>query len=263
MATVQDGLGQFASDTLDFEVHWSHQAVMPEATVEMDEENYVAKITPIAPEGVGAGDTCDIYRLSADRPELIVQDGTFGHTYVDPYPAIGEFGGHRVVFKTVNGDYITEGNQPAWVDLGEDEGDILDIEYNIIDFDGNQVLLYYNVDLSSQWDKDFNETQYLGGSVQGDWNPAISRTGSISATTITLTDQETIRKMRELATYAGVCHVRTRDGSSYEADVQVSEDRDHEDHDKIATFTLTITRVDPEGFEGIPIEMWQAEQEEE
>lgn len=263
VATVQDGLGQFASDTLDFEVHWSHQAVVPEATVEVDEENYVAKITPIAPEGVGAGDTCDIYRLSADRPELIVQDGTFGHTYVDPYPAIGEFGGHRVVFKTANGDYITEDNQPAWVDLGEDEGDILDIEYNIIDFDGNQVLLYYNVDLSSKWDKDFNETQYLGGSVQGDWNPAISRTGSISATTITLTDQETIRKMRELATYAGVCHVRTRDGSSYEADVQVSDDRDHEDYDKIATFALTITRVDPEGFEGIPIEMWQAEQEEE
>lgn len=263
VATVQDGLGQFASDTLDFEVHWSHQAVMPEATVEVDEENHVAKITPIAPGGVEVGDTCDIYRLSADRPELIVQDGTFGHTYVDPYPAIGEFGGHRVVFKTANGDYITEDNQPAWVDLGEDEGDILDIEYNIIDFDGNQVLLYYNVDLSSKWDKDFNETQYLGGSVQGDWNPAISRTGSISATTITLTDQETIRKMRELATYAGVCHVRTRDGSSYEADVQVSDDRDHEDYDKIATFALTITRVDPEGFEGIPIEMWQAEQEEE
>lgn len=260
VATVQDGLGQSASDSLTFEVHWDHQALMPQATVEIDEDNYVAKITPIAPSGTRTGDVCDIYRLSADRPELIVQDGTFGTTYVDPYPALGEFGGHRVVFKTANGDYITEDNQMAWIDLDEDDGDILDLEYNVIDFEGTQVLLYYNVDLSSQWSKDFTETKYLGGAVQGDWNPAVSRTGSISATTITLTDQETIRKMRMLATYAGICHVRTRDGSSYSADIQVSEEREHEDYDKIATFSLTVTRVDPEGFEGVPIELWQGGQ---
>lgn len=257
VATVQDGLGQSATDTLDFEVHWTHQAVIPEATVVIDDENYVAKITPVAPTGYAAGDTCDIYRLSADRPELIVQDGVFGQTYVDPYPALGEFGGHRIVFKTSNGDYITEDNQPAWVDLGEDEGDIVESEYSIIDFDGEQILLYYNVDLSHSWSKDFIETKYLGGSVQGDWNPAVSRTGSISATAITITDQEMMRKMRRLALHTGICHVRTRDGSSYAADIQVSEDRDHDNFDKIATFALTVTRVDPEGFEGIPIEMWQ------
>lgn len=263
VATVQDGLGQSASDTLDFEVHWSHQAVVPEASVVMDEENFIARITPVAPQGYQLGDTCDIYRLSADKPELIVQDGVFGHTYVDPYPTIGEFGGHRIVYKTINGDYITEDNQPAWIDMDEDDGDILDTEYNIIDFDGERILLYYNVDLSSQWSKDIEVTEYLGGSVQGDWNPAVGRTGSISATTITITDQETIRKMRQLAVYAGQCHVRTRDGSSYAADIQVSDDRDHDDFDKIATFALTVTRVDPEGFEGIPIEMWQEEQEAE
>lgn len=263
VATVQDGLGQQASDMLEFEVHWAHQAIMPEASVEIDDEEYIAKITLTEPDGVETGDTCDIYRLSADKPELVIQGGVFGETYVDPYPALGEFGGHRVVFKTFNGDYITEDNQPAWIDLTEDEGDVLNLDYNIIDFDGDQILLYYNVDLSSQWDKDFIETKYLGGSVQGDWNPAVSRSGSISTATITITDQETIRKMRSLALYTGVCHVRTRDGSSYAADVQVSEERKHDDRDKIATFSLTVTRVDPEGFEGIPLEMWQEEQEDE
>lgn len=258
VATVQDGLGQSATDTMDFEVHWEHQAIIPEATIEMDTTNYVAKITPIALTGTQSGDVCDIYRLSADRPELIVQNGTFGNTYVDPYPAIGEMGGHRIVFKTANGDYITENNQQAWIDTDEDDGDILDIEYSIIDFDGQQLLMQYNIDLSSQWNKDFTETKYLGGSVQGDWNPAVSRTGSISATMITLTDQESIRKMRLLADHAGICHVRTRDGSSYAADVQVSEERVHEDYDKIATFSLTVTRVGPEGFDGLPIEMWGA-----
>lgn len=260
VATVQDGLGQSAEDSIDFEVHWSHQAVTPEATVVIDDENLVAKITPVAPTGALAGDTCDIYRLSADRPELIVQDATFGQTYVDPYPAIGEFGGHRVVFKTVNGDYIMDDNQIAWTDFGEEEDDILDLDYHVIDFDGTRIVLNYNVDLSSQWDKDFTETKYLGGSVQGDWNPAVSRTGSISATAITITDQDMIRDMRRLASYAGICHVRTKDGSSYAADIQVSEDRSHEDYDKIATFSMTVTRVDPERLEGLPLELWQGEQ---
>lgn len=260
VATVQDGLGQSAEDSIDFEVHWTHQAVTPEATVVIDDENLVAKITPVAPTGALAGDTCDIYRLSADRPELIVQDASFGSTYVDPYPAIGEFGGHRVVFKTVNGDYIMEDNQIAWTDFGEEEDDILDLDYHVIDFDGTRIVLNYNVDLSSQWDKDFTETKYLGGSVQGDWNPAVSRSGSISATAITITDQDMIRDMRRLASYSGICHVRTKDGSSYAADIQVSEDRSHEDYDKIATFSMTVTRVDPERLEGLPLELWQGEQ---
>ena len=260
VATAQDGLGQFAESREEFTVRWDHQAVIPEATVVIDDENLVAKITPVAPTGALAGDTCDIYRLSADRPELIVQDATFGQTYVDPYPAIGEFGGHRVVFKTVNGDYITEDNQMAWLDLGEDEDDILDLDYHVIDFDGTRIVLNYNVDLSSQWDKDFTETKYLGGSVQGDWNPAVSRSGSISATAITITDQEMIRNMRRLASYSGLCHVRTKDGSSYAADIQVSEDRSHEDYDKIATFSMTVTRVDPQRLEGLTLEVWQGEQ---
>lgn len=259
--TFKDVYGQSMSDSVDFEVHWEHQAIIPEASVEIDEENLIVKLTPIAPTGTLTGDTCDIYRLSADRPELIVKDAVFGTQYVDPYPAIGEFGGHRFVFKTVNGDYITANNDIAWTDTGLEEGDILESERAIIDFDGNQLLLYYNVDVGHQWDKDFQQTKYLGGSIQGDWNAGVSRSGSISATMITLTDAEQIRMMRELAVYAGVCHVRTTDGSSYTADVQVSEDRDHDDYGKLASFSLTITRVDAETLDGLTYAQW-AEGEE-
>lgn len=258
--TFKDVYGQSMSDSVDFEVHWNHQAIIPEASVEIDEENLIAKLTPIAPTGTLTGDACDIYRLSADRPELIVKDAAFGTQYVDPYPAIGEFGGHRFVFKTVNGDYITEGNDIAWTDTGEEEGDILDFDRTIIDFDGNQLLLYYNVDVGHQWDKDFQQTKYLGGSIQGDWNAGVSRSGSISATMITLTDAEQIRMMRELAVYTGVCHVRTTDGSSYTADVQVSEDRDHDDYGKLASFSLTVTRVDAETLDGLTYEQWAEEE---
>lgn len=258
--TFKDVYGQSMSDSVDFEVHWDHQAIVPEASVEMDEENLIAKLTPIAPTGTLTGDTCDIYRLSADRPELIVKDATFGTQYVDPYPAIGEFGGHRFVFKTANGDYITTENNIAWTDTGLEDGDILESEKAIIDFDGNQLLLYYNVDVGHQWDKDFQQTKYLGGSIQGDWNAGVSRSGSISATMITLTDAEQIRMMRELAVYTGVCHVRTTDGSSYTADVQVSEDRDHDDYGKLASFSLTVTRVDAETLDGLTYQQWAEEE---
>lgn len=261
--TFKDVYGQSMSDSVDFEVHWEHQAIIPEAEVIIDDENLIAKLTPIAPTGTLTGDTCDIYRLSADRPELIVKDAVFGTQYVDPYPAIGEFGGHRFVFKTVNGDYITKDNDIAWTDTSVEEGGILEFDRTIIDFDGNQLLLYYNVDVGHQWDKDFQQTKYLGGSVQGDWNAGVSRSGSVSATMITLTDSEQISLMRDLAVYTGICHVRTKDGSSYSADVQVSEDRDHDNYGKLVSFSLTITRVDTEILDGLTYEQWSQEEEDE
>lgn len=254
--TFKDVYGQSMSDSVDFEVHWTHQAIIPEAEVEIDNDNLVAILTPIAPTGTLEGDTCDIYRLSADKPELIIKNAEFGTDYVDPYPAIGEFGGHRFVFKTSNGDYITEDNLIAWTDTGENEDDILGIDRTIIDFNGNQLLLYYNVDVGHSWNKDFQETKYLGGSIQGDWNAGVSRTGSISMAMLTLTDAEQIRLIKQLAEYTGPCHVRTKDGSSFTADIQVSEDRDHSDYDAIATFSLTITRIDAETLDGLTYEQW-------
>lgn len=264
VATVQDDLKQTATARIPrFEVHWSDQAVEPtEAEVTLDMEEYIAVITPILPDGGSNTATCDIYRLSADMPELIVEDAAFGTQYVDPYPAIGEFGGHRIVYKTANGDYITPENKLAWMDLGKDEGDYLDFAHNIIDFNGNQLFIDHNVDLSSKWSKDFKETKYLGGSVQGDWNPAVSRTGSISAVAVRASDPDVIMMLRELAVYPGICHVRTADGSSYAANIDVSEELKVDSAHKISRFELDITRVDPEGYDGLPYDRWIEEQGE-
>lgn len=256
VATVEDDFGQSATARRTFEVHWTHQARVPQATASIDADRMAAIIKPIAPDGALSTDTCDIYRLSVDRPELIYPNAKFGVKYVDPYPAIGEYGGHRVVFRTLNGDYITNSGRLAWVDLRAPEGDIFESEYNVIDFGSGRVLLRYNVDLTNGWEKDFAETKYLGGSVQGDWNPAVSRKSTLSSAVVTTDDDETIEAMRRLATYAGICHVRTKDGSSYPADVQVSESYAQDMAHKVVTFDLTITRVDPEGFEGMTYSNW-------
>ena len=73
---------------------------------------------------------------------------------------------------------------------------------------------------------------------------------------LTLTDAEQIRIMRRLAEYTGPCHVRTKDGSSYTADIQVAEDRDHADYDAIVTFSMTITRIEAETLDGMTYAQW-------
>ena len=265
VATVIDEYGKSSSTESDvFEVHWSHQAVMPEATVSIDEDRRTATITPTEPEeGYEEGDYAMIYRLSTDKPELIVDHAEFGTSYVDPYPAFGEYGGHRVVYVTKYGDYITEDRAYAWIDLHGEQGDILESDRSVIDFDGEQLELKYNLELGSSWSKDFKKTVYLGGSVIGDWNPSIERTGSLSGVLVTLDEQEEILQMRQLARYPGICHVRTPEGSSYSADIQVSEDRSYNTGGKIVSFSLDITEVEPETFEGVNYDDWTESEEEE
>lgn len=270
VAIVTDDFGKSAPVTMDFEVAWSHQAVLPSATREVDVDNMIAMISATAPEEAVEGDVIDIYRLSADKPELIVEGGTFGETYVDPYPAFGQYGGHRVVYRTLNGDITTEGGVLAWVDLDGSvdasiEGAETDARLNstltVINFGNDRIDLEYNMSLSHSWEKDFQEVQYLGGSVQGYWNPAVSRKATVDSVAVSYEDTELIRLMRRLAVYDGICHVRTPEGSSFAADVQVSEDRSYDTAGKIVGFSLSITRVDPERLDGMTLAEWQEEAE--
>lgn len=244
-AIVQDSVGQKASSYLDFIVGWTHQAEAPTAVVQIDATDLIAKVKAVAPASYVSGDTVDIYRLSADKPELIVKGGEFGTFYVDPYPA--SHGGYRLVDITANGDYANE-TGIAWVDAPC----ALALDDVVIDFNGERLNLPYNLELQNNWDKDFEETKYLNGHVVGDWNKAVSRTETVN--TVLLRGDERISTIRDLAAWSGICHVRTPDGSSYSADVQVSESASHST--KIVTYTFNITRVDPEGYEGIDEESY-------
>lgn len=263
---------QTAEDSLNFTVNWQYQATVPIGRVTMDPTYNVAIITPDVPEGteVRTGDVCDIYRLSIDRPQLIYKGAIFGDTYVDPYPTIGDYGGYRLVYRTVDGDYTT-GSNIAWFNTSEDENndDSLNIFASIIDFGNGSVSLPYNLSLNSKWSKDFQQTSYLGGHIQGDWNPAVVRTGTINSVGIVTLDEGTdedhniIEVMRELAIYPGVCNVRTPDGSNYAANINVTEDREEKWVSKLAKYTLDITRVDNQSYDAMPYSVWQESLEDE
>lgn len=250
--TIYDRFGQKATSSTLFKVAWSHQAEMPDATVEALTADKAVKITPIAPASYVSGDKAYIYRLSKDKPELIMI-GDFGETYVDPYPA--SKGGYRVVDYTANGDYLTE-VQPAWVDKPHG----LVIDEMMIDFDGGEsIVLPFNLTVASSWSKDFKRTVYLNGSVQGDWNKAVTRDATLSTVTLKA-DDELIERMRELADNPQICHVRTPDGSSYDADLQVSESAEY--GSQLVSFDIKAQRIDPQEFEAMTLQEWNDRNDE-
>ncbi len=257
---VRDNLGRAAeADPIEFMVNWTHQALMPEGEVQVDKANYIAIIKPEAPAGALNTDRVDIYRLSNGYPELIYPGAEFGKKYVDPYPAIGDMGGHRLVYVTKDGDYRTaevDGHVLAWKDFLEEDGDELDVPVNIIDFNGQHVELMYDIDLSDKFEKDYEEVTYLGGSVQGYFGKTVKRKSDIKASIVT-DDEDTIRMLALLCDYSGPAHIRTRDGSSYWANIDVQRELVQGTAHNIWKYTFNASRFDPEGYDGVLLEDWK------
>lgn len=254
VATVSDDYGQSSSAELPFRVEWRHKAGLPKVEVEADFRKLISKIKVTAPANYQEGDVVDIYRLSADKPELIVSNGQFGQTYVDPYSAFGVLGGHRIVAKSANDDYVTEDGQLSWIDTTLSGDDYIGETGVVIDFGGLQLTLPYNNSIGSSWKKDFERTVYLGGAVHGDWNPGVTRDMTITCDATRRTELDTIALVRRLAEYTGICHVRTPEGSSFDADIQVSENTPY---DKMnVTFDFAIQKIDPQGYAGVTLEEW-------
>ena len=249
IATITDEFGQRDSDAIEFTVNWTDQAVMPTGSVVMNGD--VAYITVGTPAGTTGTETVDIYRLSVDKPELIYNNAALGDVIVDPYPAVN--GGYRLCLKTENGDCTTADMDFAWLDI--------DIEYapvfQFIEFNGYQLGLQYNVDLSSSWTKDFQITKYLGGSQRGDWLAGVGRSGSVTSATLMEADVDDRHILRMLADYSGPAHIRTKDGSSFWANVNTSTSTGYTVAGKIESVTLDYERTDHIDLDGVPQAEWE------
>ncbi len=270
-ATIKDKFGQTDSwpkeeDGGDFYIRWDHKAVDPVADITIQNRLGVTFINIVEPEGpqgwlIDPEDTCDIYRLTVDKPQLIVNGALFGQTYVDPYPTLGRFGGYRIVYRTKYGDYVKEDKEYAWTDYQHDiDSDSTDDYYNqfgiLINYGKELLVLEGNISLQNAWKKDFKLTRYLGGSMEGDWNAGVERTGTFKAVIPLDNDDEIIEKLRDVASYAGKCRVRTPDGSNFCANVDINDDREEKYITRKAGVTLTISMVDDDEQDGMIFEQW-------
>lgn len=252
-ATVTDAFGQRAHDSIDFTVAWTNQAVKPVGTATVAGD--YAYIEVGTPEDATGTETVDIYRLSIDKPELIWKGASFGDMIIDPYPAVN--GGYRLCLLTENGDYTTAAGYSsdesgfAWTDLDID----YDPDYQSIDFNGYHLGLTYNVDLDSSWSKDFQVTRYLGGSMRGDWLAGTERTGSVNSVMLTVDDVNDRHALRILSEYAGPAHIRTKDGSSFWANIETSVSMGYSQAGQLETISLSYTRTDRVDPDGVKVEV--------
>ena len=264
-ATVTDDLGRTASDRYPnndpddfFKVIWNDQAIMPEATAVIIDDDY-AKLTITKPVNWVSGDVVDIYRMTSERPQKIAEGIEMDNApveYVDPYPTLGSAGGYRFVYRTVNGDDTLDADDNfAWLDVVA----VCDSNEAIIDFNGERIPLPFNLKVSNKWGKEFQETRYLGGHITGDWLAGVSRTGSIDTVTVPVHDPSIFRSIRRLAEYTEPCHVRTLDGSVIVCNIDVDDDFGYDTAGKIQSVKMNFTRIDPIDLDAVPLSDWLVE----
>ena len=108
-------------------------------------------------------------------------------------------------------------------------------------------------------------THYLGGRVEGDWIEGTEHTHNIKGVTIDDLDIEegTLDNIRELAEYAGLCHVRTIEGFNYTANINVSDSSEYNHPEHEHNISFSISEVANPNLDGMTWEDWNKEEEEE
>ena len=168
-------------------------------------------LTP--PPEADADDVYDIYRMTGDGAQLIGQSFPQTYTATDEYAPFGEdlTNHYRIAVRTADGDvefsdieYVLEG-----------EGIRLDWAEGFIEYP-------YSIGIGDSYKKDVDIRKHLDGSIGAYWNHGVERSGSLSTDAIKILQQDDIDLTRRLGRYTGPVFVRTREGTAFEADVQIS-----------------------------------------
>lgn len=171
------------------------------------------QIELVPPQGSTETDVYDIYRLTGDGAELIGESFPLTYTAIDEYAPFGDDITHyyRIAIRTVDGDVAFSDFEYTL------DGDTIRIDWaeGFLEFP-------YNISIADSYKKNVDIRQHLDGSVGGYWNQGIERKGSLSTNAIKLIQNSDINLTRQLARYTGPAFVRTREGTAFEADVQIT-----------------------------------------
>ena len=207
-----------------FKVNWTNKAADPDSAITLtaldyttdDESEHVqgVQIALTPPTGYHSTDVYDIYRMNGDKADLIGKGFPLTHTTVDKYAPFSDSDDlyYRIAIRTADGDV-----------------EYADKEYTLasdtirFDWQGGSLELPYGVSIGDSYKKSVEFRQHMDGSVDGYWNKNIERGSSFSSSIIKLVQPEEISLARQLARYAGPVFVRTKNGSAFVADVQVTD----------------------------------------
>lgn len=157
-------------------------------------------------------DVYDIYRMTGDGAQLIGESFPLTFVTTDEYAPFGEniTNAYRIAVRTEDGDvsfydveYVLEG-----------EGIRLDWTEGFLQFP-------YSISINDSYEKDVEIRKHINGGINGYWNQGVERKGDLNTDAIKIIQKDDIDLTRKLARYNGPVFVRTREGTAFEADVQV------------------------------------------
>lgn len=212
--------------------------------VSLYNEGYEGVYVPPNTHGDTFGDVYDIFRVTPDGPYLVAEDVALDAVVDDPWAPYGETHYYRVRTRTVDGceEYADYPYQLAGKELR-------------IDWDGRYLELPYDVDVSDQYEKDFEARRHLDGSVDGYWNQGAVRRGNLKTNIIKARDADKAAALRALGRYSGPCYVRLPDGCAYQADVQLSGiDRESDSFAMAVSISATEVALTPDYMAVVPVE---------
>lgn len=217
-ATAVSTLTGLSSDTktMNFEVDWTHLAHLPGpyTYVAPNPAEMSAVIHVDKPDNWQTGDVYDIYRVTNDSVDLIVDGQSYSMEAKDKWAPFGKRVAlyYRIANRTKDGDV-------QWADYVYDlYGYQLRIDWG----SGESVDLPYNLQMKSQYDKNYEMHTHLDGTTSGHWNPGFKKTDNFTTKLVRIDDNLVANKLRALGEYSGPAFVRTPDGGAYQANVTVS-----------------------------------------
>ena len=190
-------------------------------TVELPADDDVV-ITPLEDKSatiqvnnLADGITWDLYRATTDsRNSLVASGQASGATVTDNYAPYSTSSKCKYIVLVRNAN-----RQFAFRDYE------YEAKHKVLRFDWNDNYVEhpYNIEISDETDKQFEQQVYLDGSQKGAWGASVIRSTSLSTDTVYVKDEEVQKKVRELARYQGAVFVRTPLGQAYTANVEVSD----------------------------------------
>lgn len=173
------------------------------------------KTATVTVKNLATGITWDLYRATVDgRNARIAQDLASGATVIDDFAPYSSDGSNKYIVLVKN---------------AQQQYTFAPYEYTLksgvlrFDWNNNSVELPYNIEISDEVDKQFEQQVYLDGTQRGSWGASVIRSATLSTDTIYIKDATVQKKVRELARYQGAVFVRTPLGQAYCANVDVKD----------------------------------------
>jgi hypothetical protein len=220
--------------TCDFNVAYSASVTAP------SEDDVI--ITPTDTKGATIqvnnledGQTWDLYRATKDERNFLIKSGlSSGVTVEDKFAPYCSKTNSQYIVLVKNTNAQTDYRYYDYV-----------ADYDVLrfDWDNKFVELPYNIEIEDETDKQFEQQIYLDGTQKGAWGASVIRQASLSTDTIYITDEDTQRKVRDLARYQGAVFVRTPLGQAYTANVEVNKISKSYDS-KVMAVSFDCTEID-------------------